>query len=220
MKERLLHLGFYAVYCVLALVGLLANFGVFSGRISLRPFVYYTSLSNMLCSGFMLVSFFRCFRREEGETWPLCKFLFVVMILVTAIVYNLLLNPYQSLADYFSSVKNSLYHLILPVLFLLDWFLFYRKGTVKPLYPLLAVGIPLAYVVYILARAFAVKTAGITVSVLYPYFFLNVDRLGWNGFLLWMGLLLAGLLLLGYGLYGLDRLLARGRTKAHTTVSR
>ena len=68
---------------------------------------------------------------------------------------------------------------------------------------------PLIYVVYILARAAVIKWTGITVSVLYPYFFMNVDRLGWGGFALWMAILLAGILALGCSLYALDRLLRK-----------
>ena len=209
MRKRTLQLLFYILYCLLAAVGLVLDFGFFTGNISTNPFVFYTSLSNMLCSGFMLAALVRNLRNPTGEPWHRCKFLFVVMILVTAIVYNLLLNSYNSVIAYFANVKNALYHLILPVLFVLDWFLFYRRGAVKLTYPLLAVGIPLAYVVYILLRAFMVKSAGTAVGVLYPYFFLNVDRLGWAGFAMWMGILLVALLLLGYGLCGLDRLLCR-----------
>ena len=208
MRKRTGKLCLCIVYCALALVGLAADFGLFSGRITARPFVYYTSLSNMLCSAFMFAALIHAVRFPDRELWPRCKFVFVVMILLTAIVYNLLLNGYPSWSAYFAAVKNSLYHLILPVLFVLDWIVFYRRGRVKPLDPILALGIPVLYVVYILLRAAIVKWAGISVRVLYPYFFLNVDSLGWGGFARWMGILLAGLLALGYGLFGLDRLLS------------
>ena len=209
VKKRTAQLIFYGVYCILALIGLLLDFGAFGGGFTTRPFVYYTSLSNMLCSGFTVISLIRKLGNRESELWPMGKYIFVVMILVTAIVYNLLLNSYSSVAAYFASTKNVLYHLILPIMFVLDWFVFYKRGRVKPLWPLVALVIPLAYVIYILARAAVVSAAGMTVSVLYPYFFLNVDRLGWGGFLLWMGILLVMLLLLGYGLYGLDRFMSR-----------
>ena len=199
------------MYCILALIALLADFGVLAGNLTTRPFAFYTSLSNMICSVFMAVSLIQSLRSRETALCPRCKYLFVVMILVTAILFNLLLNPYSSLIAYFASFKNALHHLILPVLFCLDWILFYKRGTVKPCDPLWALGIPLIYVAYILLRAFVVKSAGITVSVLYPDFFLNIDQLGWQGFLFWMGRLLVMLLLLAYGLYGLDRFFSRRR---------
>jgi len=124
-------------------------------------------------------------------------------------VYNLLLYPYGSMLAYIADTKSFLYHLVLPVMFVLDWLIFYKRGSVKPLYPVYALTIPLTYVGYILLRAAIVKARGMTVDVMYPYFFLNVDRLGWQGFLLWMAILLVSLLALGYGLYGLDHLICR-----------
>lgn len=131
------------------------------------------------------------------------------MILLTAVVHNLLLEYHSSVLSYFLDIKNCLHHLILPVLFFLDWLFFYPKGTVKPWQPVLAPAIPLGYVCYILVRAAFVRRAGITVSVLYPYFFLNVEKTGWQGFGIWMGILLAMLLALGYGIYGIDQMLLR-----------
>ena len=209
MKKRKIHLLFYAVYCLLGLAALTMDFGVFSGAIVTKPFVYYTSISNMLCTGFMMAAFVRSLQHGDDEPWDRCKFLFVVMILLTAIVYNLLLNSYDSMIAYFAAVKNALHHLILPVLFFLDWIIFYKRGKTKPLYPVLAVGIPMVYVAYILLRGVIVRATGTTVAILYPYFFLNIDSLGWQAFAMWMAILLVALLLLGYTLYGLDRLLCR-----------
>lgn len=217
MKKRNAHLAFCGIYCILALIGFLADFGVFGGGFTTRPFVFYTSLSNMLCSAFMVVSLIRNLRHREVGVFPRCKFLFVIMILLTAIVFNLFLNYFNSVIAYFAAFKNALYHLILPVMFVLDWFIFYKRGSVKLFDPVLALGIPLVYVIYIMLRAYVVESAGITVSVLYPYFFLNIDRLGWSGFFLWIGILLVMLLVLGYGLYGLDKFFSRKRKTPQIT---
>lgn len=209
MKKKTLQTAFYCVYCALAVVGFALDFGIFSGKLTGRPFVFYTSLSNMVCSGFMFALLFRRIRTGEEAPWPRAKFVFMIMILITAIVFNFLLNYHQSVAAYFSNLKNCLYHLILPAMFFLDWLLFYKRGSVKPVYPVLAIVPPLAYVVYILLRAVIADSMGIAVSVRYPYFFLNVDSLGWLGFTRWMVILLAGLLALGYTLYALDHLLRK-----------
>lgn len=218
MKKRVAHVVFCVIYCIFALVGLLADFGAFSGNFTTRPFVFYTSLSNMLCSTFMVFSLIRNLRRGEMELWPLGKFVFVVMILLTAIVFNLFLNSYSSVIAYFAAYKNALYHLILPLMFFLDWLIFYKRGTVKLHDPLFALIIPLVYVIYIILRACVIRFGRLTVSVLYPYFFLDVDRLGWHGVVLWIGILLAMLLLLGYGLYGMDRCLSSKRKSAGTGI--
>ena len=98
MKKRTAQLWFYGIYCALSLIGMILDFDLLNGRFSTRPFVFYTSLSNMLCSGFVLLAFINILRTTDTDHGfaPLCKYLFTVMILVTAIVYNLLLNPYRS----------------------------------------------------------------------------------------------------------------------------
>ena len=218
MKKRTFRRAFCLVYCVLAVVGIVLDFGLLTGHPTARPFVFYTSLSNMVCSGFMFALLFRRIKTGEEAPWPRAKFVFMIMILITAIVFNFLLNYYQSVAAYFSNLKNCLYHLILPAMFFLDWLLFYRRGTVRPGYPLWAVVPPMVYVVYILIRAGIAEAFGLTLSVVYPYFFLNVDSLGWLGFARWMAILLAGLLALGYALYALDHLLRKTPTNKEPQI--
>lgn len=203
MKRKI----FAGLYCLLAAVAFVMDFGFFECKFTGRPLVYYTSLSNMACGVFMLASLVPNFQTGKQDPWPGWKFVFTVMILITTLVYNLLLNSHRSLFSYFADVKNALQHLILPVMFVLDWFFFYRRGTAKPRHALLTVLPPMIYAIYTVVRAAIIKAAGIPTMILYPYFFLNLDRLGWNGFSLWMAILLAGILALSYGLYALDRLL-------------
>jgi peptide/nickel transport system permease protein len=70
----------------------------------------------MLCSGFMLASLLRNIRQKDASQAfaPVCKFLFTVMILLTAVVHNFLLEYHSSVLSYFLDVKNCLHHLILP----------------------------------------------------------------------------------------------------------
>lgn len=206
--KRAVKIIFCILYCVLGVYCILLDLGFPRVRFKWDPFVYYTSLSNMLCTGFtFLALIFSFFSKRDFA--PRVKFAFSVMIAITAIVYNLLLNGYTSLAAYFAATKNGLYHLLLPLAFCLDWLLLYDRGKVKATDPLLAAGLPLAYVVYILIRAEVVLKIGRYVRVRYPYFFLNVDILGWDGLAMWLGALLIGVLALGYVLYTLDRLLSR-----------
>lgn len=206
--KRAAKIVFYLVYCALGIYCILLDFGYPKVRFKWEPFVYYTSLSNMLCIGFSFLSLvWAIFSRRDFA--PRVKFAFSVMIAVTAIVYNLFLNGYTSIGAYFAATKNGLYHLLLPLFFCLDWLIFYGRGRVKPFDPLLAATIPLAYVIYILVRAEVVLKIGRYVRVRYPYFFLNVDILGWDGLALWLCGLLAGVLALGYGFFGLDRSFCR-----------
>lgn len=208
IRNTKIRLGFQLLYCALAVVGFLAQLGVFQGVLNRSYLVYYTNLSNLICMIFGFCSLAWLLRGGEDFA-PALKFVFSIMILVTFILYNGLLSNYSSIIAYFSSLKNGLNHGILPVLFVLDWVLFYRRGTTKWTYPLLSILPPAIYVVYILIRAAILDATGRTAAVVYPYYFLNLDNLGWGGFLSWMGGLLIAFLALGYALCALDHLLCK-----------
>ena len=153
------------------------------------------------------------YERETADFMPVLKFVFVIMILVTFLLYNILLADYPSVAAYFSSLKNGLNHCILPILFVLDWFLFYERGKTRWNWPLLSILPPFCYVVYILVRARILAVTCRLVPVVYPYYFLNLKNLGWPGFLRWMAVLLAAFLALGYGLCAIDRRLGKSKNE-------
>lgn len=204
-KARLIY---QSLYCALAMVGFLAQLGVFQGVLNRNYLVYYTNLSNLICMIFGFCTLAHLLRGGEDFA-PGLKFAFSIMIAVTFILYNGLLANYPSVIAYFSSLKNGLNHCILPILFVLDWLLFYRRGRTKWTYPLLGMVAPAVYVAYILIRAAILDATGRTAAVVYPYYFLNLENLGWGGFLRWMGILLAGFLALGYALCTLDHLIGR-----------
>lgn len=212
IRNRNTRLIFQCAYCAFAVVGFLAQLGVFQGVLNRNYLVYYTNLSNLLCMIFGFYSLAHLMRGGDDFA-PALKFVFSIMIAVTFILYNGLLANYPSIIAYFSSLKNGLNHCILPVLFVLDWVLFYQRGKTKWTYPLLGMVPPAMYVAYILIRAAVLNAAGRTAAVVYPYYFLNLENLGWGGFLRWMGILLAGFLSLGYALCVLDHLVG-GKQKA------
>ena len=45
---------------------------------------------------------------------------------------------------------------------------------------------------------------GSTTALLYPYYFLDLNTLGWGGFLMWLGILFAIFVVLGYVFYLFD----------------
>ena len=48
---------------------------------------------------------------------------------------------------------------------------------------------------------------------IYPYFFLNVDKIGAVGVVKWILILAAAFIALGYIMYGVDKLILKGRRK-------
>lgn len=209
MKKRAVHMVFCGVYCFLAVYACLGDFGLLPGSVYGWPFVYYTSLSNMACGVFMVAALIRNIRKGEVGIWPGAKFILMVTIIVTAIGYQWLLNIYSTEIPYFITPQNGLYHLVLPVMFCLDGLLFYERGAVRFWHPPLETVISLLYTVYILLRAAAIRWLGISNTLLYPYFFVNLDDLGWAGIGYWVAVMATAHLALGYGLYVIDRILKK-----------
>lgn len=209
IKSRTCQLVFQTAYCALAIVAIAANLGLFAGKFNSDFYVYYTSLSNYICIGFMFASLVCTIKAANKKQdrfvtlAPTFKFLCVILISVTFLVYNILLAKENTVAEYFTSLTNLTMHVILPVMFVLDWVLFYQHGLVKWYYPLLSTIMPLVYVCFILIRAAAIHG---NANVVYPYFFLNLDKLGWGGFITWIVILVAAFVALGYLILLLDHI--------------
>ena len=206
IKNRNIQILFQTVYCTLAVVAFLSSLGLFNASFNNNFYVYYTNLSNYICMVFMFILLIKTIKSANKKEDDYCKlspafnFMCVIMILVTFLVYNVLLAKEKTVTEYFTSYSNLTLHLILPIMFFLNWILFYEHGKIKWYYPLLSFIMPLIYVVLILIRANIVKTA----EVLYPYFFLDVAELGWGGFFMWIFILLAIFGIIGYIIYFFD----------------
>ena len=194
------------------MIGIIGSFGYFNISFSADFYLYYTNLSNYICFAVILISLVKTiknFKNEQyglDETCPKFKFMSLIMILVTCLVYNMLLSKDKTAVEYLFSITNLIMHLLLPIMFTLDWVLFSKHGKIKWYYPLLSLIMPLIYVALILLRALILGNN--YTGLLYPYFFLNVAKLGIGGVLLWVAVLVAIFLVMGYAIVGFDRLKA------------
>ena len=210
IKNRIAQVVFQTVYCVLGLLGLLSSLGYFNADFNNEFYVYYTNLSNYICIGVMAVMLVRTVKsaskKQDGfcDTAPTFNFMCLIMIMVTFLVYNILLAVENTVTEYFTSMSIMIMHVILPVMFILNWILFYEHGKMKWYQPLLCLIMPLAYVAFILIRAQILGNA--TDAVIYPYFFLNVNELGWGGFFRWIAILLVIFDAIGYLFFALDHI--------------
>ena len=218
IKNRTAQLIFQTVYCTLGLVGCIASLGIFDNINTIRWdfYVHFTNISNFLCLGVMIAALVQTAKKKEDSrvsAAPLLKFIGMLGILLTFLVFNLMLAGAEGRDPQLNwRVGSLLFHVVLPIMYIADWFLFYERGKSKWYYPIASIGFPLAYAIFLLAQAVILKfdtsilIPTTTTPLIYPYFFVNLDTQGSFGVLIWIGILAVAFALVGFAFYGLDKL--------------
>ena len=221
--NRTAQLIYQSFYCALGLVAIFASFGIFDDYTMFRWdfYVHFTNLSNYFCIAIMVAQLVQTAKKKEDSyvtTVPVLKFIGVLAILLTFVVFNALLAGARD-PQLNWRVGSLLAHVVLPVMFVADWFLFRERGKVKWYYPIASAGFPLAYMMFLLVQAAILKfdtsilIPGTTTPLIYPYFFVNLETQGVAGVAKWALLLLVVFMAAGYLFYGIDRLLNRKRNR-------
>ena len=222
IKNRTAQLIFQTIYCTLGLVGCVSTLGIFDDINTIRWdfYVHFTNISNFLCIGVMLSALIQTAKKKEDSyvsAAPILKFIGMLGILLTFLVFNIMLAGAEGRDPQANwRVGSLIFHVALPIMYIADWFLFYERKKCKWYYPIVSIAFPLAYVAFLLIQAVILKfDASIlipttTPPLIYPYFFVNLDTLGIPGVLMWIGILSAAFVAVGYLFFGLDKL---GRKK-------
>lgn len=219
IKNRNAQLIFYTIYCTLGIVGSIACLGIFDDIKTFRWdfYVYFTNISNFLCLGVMFAALVETVKKKDDGyvcAAPLLKFIGMLGILLTFIVFNTMLAGAADRDPQLNwRIGSLLFHVVLPIMYVADWFLFYERKKCKWYYPLASIGFPLAYVLFLLIQAVILKfdssiltPTGAKTPLIYPYFFVNLETEGLM-VLVWIVALAAVFAAVGYAFYGLDRLI-------------
>ena len=216
IKNRTVQLIYQTVYCTLGLVGCIACLGLFDDFRNIRWdfYTYFTNLSNFLCLGVMVTALIQTIRRKEDgfvKALPLLKFIGLLGIALTFCVFNFMLAGAEGRDPQLNwRIGSICFHVILPIMYVADWFLFYERKNTTWRYPLASISFPLGYAIFLLIHA---TILGFDSSILtptgatliYPYFFVNLEK-GVSYVLLWIAILSVAFVAVGYLFYGLDRL--------------
>ena len=218
IKNRTTQLIFQTIYCTLGLVGCIACLGIFDDIKNIRWdfYVHFTNISNFLCIGVMVTAFVQTIRKKDNSyvsAVPMLKFIGVLGILLTFLVFNIMLAGQEGRNPQLNwRIGSLLFHVVLPIMYIADWFLFYERKKCQWYYPLASIGFPLAYAVFLLIQALilnfdtSILIPTTTTPLIYPYFFVNIDTQGVDGVLMWIGILAVGFAAMGYMFFGLDKL--------------
>ena len=209
IRDNITQIIFRTVFCTLAVVGFLASLGLFEAQFKSSFYVYFTNLSNYICMfiGFAELAATIKKTRENDESFtdvfPKMKFIGMVMIFITFAVYNFMLAKDKPIEKNLA-VSSIVLHIVLPLMYIADWILFREHKKVKKTYPLLSVVIPILYALFVFVRAEIIGRQG---DVVYPYFFLDVNKLGWDKVAVWIVILIAAFVAVGYIFYLIDGLI-------------
>ena len=217
-KNRTAQLIYQTIYCTLGLIGSIASLGIFDDIDMIRWdfYVHFTNLSNFLCLGVMFAGLIQTIRKKEDSyvsAAPILKFIGMLGILLTFLVFNLMLAGQEGRDPQLNwRIGSLMFHVCLPVLYIADWFLFYERKQCKWYYPIVSIVFPLAYAIFLLIQAVILKfdtsilIPNSTTPLIYPYFFVNLETLGVPGVLKWIGILAVAFAAVGYVFFGLDRI--------------
>ena len=161
---------------------------------------YFTIITNLLAAVVL-----------TGIAWDKSAFglpillggLTIAMVFV-GVIYVLFLRGLLELSGG-AKLADFILHYVTPVLVLLFWLVFAKKGTLRNSDPLLWVIYPLAYAVYALARG--------AVENKYAYPFIDVAQIGWLQAAINILLMTLSFLVAGFAIIWLDRQLS-GRKPA------
>ena len=218
IKNRTAQLIYQTFYVTLGLVGLIASLGIFDNVSAIRWdfYVHFTNISNFLCNGVMLTALIQTAKKKEDSyvsAAPVLKFIGMLGILLTFLVFNIMLAGAEGRDPQANwRVGSLIFHVVLPVLYVADWFLFYERKKCRWYYPIASIAFPLTYVIFLLIQAVILKFDSsiliptTTTPLIYPYFFVNLDTQGVSGVLMWIGILSVAFAAVGFLFFGLDKL--------------
>ena len=218
IKSRTTQLIFQTIYCTLGVVGCIASLGIFDNINMIRWdfYVHFTNISNYFCLAIMFAGLIQTIKKKEDSyvsAAPMMKFIGVLGILLTFLVFNIMLAGAPGRDPQANwRIGSLLAHVVLPIMYIADWFLFYERKKCKWYYPIASIGFPLAYVIFLLIQATILKFDSsiliptTTTPLIYPYFFVNLETQGVGGVLMWIAILLVVFVAVGFAFYGFDRL--------------
>ncbi len=179
---------------------------------------YYTLQSNIICLVFfvfiLMVSAVKD-DYQESDVYHLVKGCVTIIIAITGLVYAIALGPIGfdmqiDTGGFEKFMSNFLVHVVSPILVILDYFFFDKKGKFKLYYPLIWLIIPLNYLIYVYTYSSnGGEFFGVGGSTKFAYIFLDYTQIGYKGVagaIILMGIFI---LLISYGLVLVDRVVGR-----------
>lgn len=207
VKQRNISSVFKVIVILSAIIGTFIS--AYAGRHSFmggsRVFMYFTIQSNIAIAVICGIGLLLMLKDKKiSPVWYVIKFVGTVSITLTGVVFGFVLAP--TLGAYAWNLQNTLTHLVVPVVSVLDFFVIAPTARIPKKNVFFVVIPPLLYAIYAgIGYALGWEFAD---GINYPYFFLNwgssagafgiTNEMPFIGTAWWIILLLLFLILVGY----------------------
>lgn len=201
IKNKGLNLLYIATLVVISGYGLTLALGIHEGHFFILP-LSYSNLSSIICFAYFLVCLIRGIfiqfdkkRDKEINIFPILKGAIMMCVAFTLIIFHFMLSrgtfniPGTNYVDW----RNIIVHYITPLMAIIHWLLFDRKGV----YKIVWLSIPIGYLLFALIYAEVGTIFFYDGTIRYPYYFINPDQIGWASVTAFVAVLIVFFLILG-----------------------
>lgn len=160
-------------------------------------FSFFTNLTNLVVivmAAALLAGQGRLYRWFQS---PVVQSAWCLYIAFVGIGFWFILGGPQNVSAWYLWISEVTAHTLSPILGVVYWVLFVEKGAVNGRHPFIWLAYPIAYLIYWLIRG--------PIVGYYPYFFVDVNLLGYGGVAIWSGALIVVFLVLGTIMWRVDR---------------
>jgi hypothetical protein len=166
---------------------------------------YFTNLTNTLI---VVMAATLLSGRGRPARWfssPPLQAAFSLYILFVGLAFWSVLGGPEDVEAWWLWIPEVTAHSLSPLLGVVWWVGAVERGRLRLWHPFAWLAYPIGYLGFWLVRGPIVGE--------YPYFFIDVDALGYGGVAVWTGILVAGFLILGLVMFAIDRVRGRGRDR-------
>ncbi len=180
------------------------------GDATVVMFSFFTNLTNLLIivmAGALLAGRGRLYRWFNSPVVQAACCLYIAFV---GLGFWFILGGPGDVATLLDWIPQLTAHTLSPILGVVFWLRCVEKGQLNGRHPFIWLAYPIAYLIYWLIRG--------PIVGYYPYFFVDVNALGYSGVAMWSGALIIMFLILGTIMWRIDRWQVSRRADLSATV--
>lgn len=197
------------ILCIIGIISLIMTTGILDGNFNIKVFTMFTTLSNIFCILYFIVDLLYLIKNYKKKNvcdiWPVIKYMATISVILTFVVALVVLKMGVSFDSYLNASFLGV-HYIIPIMTLIDWILFDKKGNIKKTDPFIWLIFPFIYFMAAELDADLGSGFGAIGDSKYPYYFMDVEQLGIFKVLATSLIMGIGCIIMGYVFYLIDRL--------------